>query len=98
MSFVHRGRFDGVDLVVILQPAFLKNAPRETDPEILGFRKELQEQPGVRALAFDNAGLAASVSAWNSGNAPRERAALAALVASSPPGPGSRWSSEDSMT
>ena len=33
---------------------FLKDAPRETDPEILGFRKELREQPGVRVFAFDN--------------------------------------------
>ena len=33
---------------------FLKDAPRETDPEILGFRKELREQPGVRAFPFDN--------------------------------------------
>jgi hypothetical protein len=34
---------------------FLKDAPRETDPEILGFRKELQEQPGVQAFAFEHA-------------------------------------------
>jgi hypothetical protein len=33
---------------------FLKDAPRETDPEILGFRQELREQPGVRAIEFDN--------------------------------------------
>lgn len=32
---------------------FLKAAPRETDPEILAFRKELQEQPGVRVFHFD---------------------------------------------
>jgi hypothetical protein len=31
---------------------FLKAAPRETDPEILAFRKELQEQPGVRVFHF----------------------------------------------
>jgi len=34
---------------------FLKDAPRETDPEILGFRTELREQAGVRTFAFDNA-------------------------------------------
>jgi hypothetical protein len=32
---------------------FLKAAPRETDPEILAFRKELQEFPGVRVFHFD---------------------------------------------
>ena len=32
----------------------LKDAPRETDPEILAFRKELEEQPNVRILHFDN--------------------------------------------
>jgi hypothetical protein len=32
----------------------LKDAPRETDPEILAFRKELEEQP-VRVLHFDKA-------------------------------------------
>ncbi len=32
---------------------FLKAAPRETDPEILAFRKELQEIPGVRVFNFD---------------------------------------------
>jgi len=32
---------------------FLKAAPRETDPEILAFRKELQELPGVRVFHFD---------------------------------------------
>jgi hypothetical protein len=31
---------------------FLKAAPRETDPEILSFRKELEEQPGVRVFHF----------------------------------------------
>ena len=31
----------------------LKAAPRETDPEILGFRKELEETPGIRILLFD---------------------------------------------
>jgi hypothetical protein len=31
----------------------LKAAPRETDPEILAFRKELEEQPGVRVFHFD---------------------------------------------
>jgi hypothetical protein len=30
----------------------LKAAPRETDPSILAFRKELEEQPGVRAFHF----------------------------------------------
>ncbi len=33
----------------------LKDAPRETDPEILAFRKELEELPGVRVLRFDKA-------------------------------------------
>jgi len=32
----------------------LKDAPRETDPEILAFRKELQEQQNVRVFHFDN--------------------------------------------
>ena len=31
----------------------LKDAPRETDPEILAFRKELEETPGVQVLRFD---------------------------------------------
>jgi hypothetical protein len=31
---------------------FLKAAPRETDPEVLAFRKELEEQPGVRVFHF----------------------------------------------
>ena len=31
----------------------LKDAPHETDPEILAFRKELEERPGVRVLHFD---------------------------------------------
>jgi len=31
----------------------LKDAPRESDPEILAFRKELEEQPGVRVFKFD---------------------------------------------
>lgn len=31
----------------------LKDAPRETDPDILGFRKELEETGGVRVLHFD---------------------------------------------
>jgi hypothetical protein len=31
----------------------LKAAPRETDPEILAFRKELEELPGVRVFHFD---------------------------------------------
>jgi hypothetical protein len=33
----------------------LKAAPRETDPEILAFRKELEEAQGVRVLHFDSA-------------------------------------------
>jgi hypothetical protein len=33
----------------------LKHAPRETDPEILAFRKELEEQQKVRLFHFDNA-------------------------------------------
>ncbi len=33
---------------------FLKDAPREQDPEILAFRKELREQSCVRAYVFDN--------------------------------------------
>ena len=32
--------------------ACIKNAPHETDPEILAFRKELEETPGVRVLHF----------------------------------------------
>ena len=32
---------------------FLKAAPRETDPEILAFRKELEEQPGVPVFHFE---------------------------------------------
>ena len=32
---------------------FLKAAPRETDPEILALRKELEEQPRVRVFHFD---------------------------------------------
>jgi hypothetical protein len=32
---------------------FLKAAPRETDPEILAFRKELEEIQGVRVFHFD---------------------------------------------
>ena len=31
----------------------LKDAPRETDPEILAFRKELEEQPNVRVFHFE---------------------------------------------
>jgi hypothetical protein len=31
----------------------LKDAPHETDPAILAFRKELEEQPGIRVLHFD---------------------------------------------
>jgi hypothetical protein len=31
----------------------LKDAPRETDPDILAFRKELEELPGVRLFHFD---------------------------------------------
>ena len=31
----------------------LKDAPHETDLEILAFRKELEERPGVRILRFD---------------------------------------------
>jgi hypothetical protein len=34
---------------------FLKTAPRETDPEILAFRKELEERQDVRVFSFDNA-------------------------------------------
>ncbi len=34
---------------------FLKAAPRETDPEILAFRRELEEQPNVRVFCFDKA-------------------------------------------
>ena len=33
---------------------FLKAAPRETDPEILAFRKELEERQDVRVFGFDN--------------------------------------------
>ena len=33
---------------------FLKAAPRETDPEILQFRKEIAERPDVRVFHFDN--------------------------------------------
>ncbi len=32
----------------------LKDAPRETDPEILAFRKELIDQQNVRVFHFDN--------------------------------------------
>ena len=32
---------------------FLKSAPRETDPQILAFRKELEEQPDVRVFHFE---------------------------------------------
>jgi len=32
----------------------LKDAHRETDPEILAFRKELEEQQNVRVFRFDN--------------------------------------------
>jgi hypothetical protein len=32
----------------------LKAATRETDPEIVAFRKELEEQPNVRVFHFDN--------------------------------------------
>src|SRR5260370_29862766 len=32
----------------------LKDAPRESDPEILAFRKELEEQPNIRIFHFDN--------------------------------------------
>jgi hypothetical protein len=32
----------------------LKDAPREKDPEILEFRAELEQTPGVRVLYFDN--------------------------------------------
>ena len=32
----------------------LKDAPRETDPEILAFRKELEEQQNVLVFHFDN--------------------------------------------
>ena len=32
----------------------LKDAPRETDPEILAFRKELEEREDVRLLRFSN--------------------------------------------
>ena len=32
----------------------VKAAPREDDPEILGFRKELEECPGVRVVHFQN--------------------------------------------
>jgi hypothetical protein len=31
----------------------LKDAPHETDPAILEFRRELAEQPGVRVIRFD---------------------------------------------
>ncbi|HTX74928.1 MAG TPA: hypothetical protein VMD29_01895 [Terracidiphilus sp.] len=30
----------------------LKDAPRETNPEILAFRRELEEQPGVRLFRY----------------------------------------------
>lgn len=30
----------------------LKDAPKETSPEILAFRKELEEQPGVRLIRY----------------------------------------------
>jgi hypothetical protein len=32
----------------------LKDAPRESDPDILAFRKELEEQQNVRVFRFDN--------------------------------------------
>jgi hypothetical protein len=32
---------------------FLKAAPRETDPDILAFRQELEEQSGVRLFRFN---------------------------------------------
>ena len=32
---------------------FLKDAPRETDPEILAFRKELEDRQDVRIFRFD---------------------------------------------
>jgi hypothetical protein len=32
----------------------LKTAPRETDPEILAFRKELEEAPNIRTLHYSN--------------------------------------------
>jgi len=35
---------------------FLKAAPRETDPEILAFRKELEERPHVRIFHFEGIG------------------------------------------
>jgi hypothetical protein len=43
------------DAVFLMQEVvvFLKAAPRETDPEILAFRKELEEQPGVRVFHFE---------------------------------------------
>jgi hypothetical protein len=34
---------------------FLKDAPRETDPEILAFRRELEERQDVRLFHFDKA-------------------------------------------
>lgn len=34
---------------------FLKDAPGETDPEILAFRKELEERRDARVFSFDNA-------------------------------------------
>jgi hypothetical protein len=47
------GRSDGSlpmsDVVV-----FLKDAPRETDPEILAFRKELEDLHGVRIFHFSS--------------------------------------------
>jgi hypothetical protein len=33
---------------------FLKDAPRETDPQILAFRKELEELTGTRVFRFAN--------------------------------------------
>jgi hypothetical protein len=48
---------------------FLKAAPRETDPEILAFRKELADRPDVRVFHFDkienlNAQFAEVCRAW----------------------------------
>jgi hypothetical protein len=48
---------------------FLKAAPRETDREILGFRRELEELPDVRVFHFDktqslNADVAAVCCHW----------------------------------
>lgn len=47
------GRSDGalpMQEVIVL----LKAAPRETDPEILGFRKELAELSGVQVISFES--------------------------------------------